>query len=370
MKVMVTGASGFIGKNLIAYLHPRKDIEVIAISRDHALSDIKEALASVDFLIHLAGVNRPKDAEEYDQVNAGLTKSLANAIRDCGRRIPVIYASSTQAECDNAYGKSKRFAEDTLFRLRDEIGSRVYVFRLPNVFGKWARPNYNSAIATFCHNVIHGIPVEVNDRRTMLTLAYIDDVMQAFLRIIDTPGEPDGYKYVEPAYKATLGEIVALLERFKLSRESLVLDGVGAGFRRALYATFISYLAPQEFCYSVKRHDDIRGEFVEFLKTSDSGQLSYFTVKPGAHRGGHYHHTKTEKFLVLKGNAEFTFKHICTGEAYGLTSQGGLGQVVETIPGWVHDIANVGNEEMIVLLWANEIFNPEKPDTITYRARA
>lgn len=360
MKVLITGAKGFVGKNLIVHLKERQDVEILTFSRADDLSMLSERVAQADFIFHLAGVNRPQDPAEFRQGNTELTSELCGAIKASGRRIPVIYTSSSQASLDNPYGASKRGAEEALQALAADHGSLVHVLRLPNVFGKWAKPNYNSAVATFCHNISRDLPIQVNDPAALITLVYIDDVIDHFLALMD--GENAGFEVV-PQYQVSIGEIAERLRGFKESRNTLITDHVGEGFVRALYSTYLSYLPPDRFAYDVPKYGDPRGVFVEMLKTPDSGQFSFFTAHPGITRGGHYHHTKTEKFLVIKGRARFGFRHMMSGEFHEIVTEGSTPQIVETVPGWTHDITNIGDDEMIVMLWANEIFDRARPDT-------
>lgn len=365
MKVLITGANGFVAKNLAAHLVSRPDVEVFLYSRENNEFSLKEMIAGVDFVFHLAGVNRPKNLAEFKVGNTDLTLEVCNGIEATGRNIPVLYTSSSQAELNNDYGKSKLAAEQALIDFSAKNGIPIHIFRLPNVFGKWAQPNYNSVVATFCHNIVHELPIIVNDSEALLTLVYIDDVISSFVAVMDGTISGKTFVDVEPTYTITVGEIAKQLLAFKNSRESLVTEPVGTGFIRALYSTYLSYLPPQNFTYEVPKYGDVRGVFVEMLKTKDSGQFSYFTAHPGITRGGHYHHSKTEKFLVIKGNACFRFRHIISGEFYELFTTGEKPEIVETVPGWTHDITNTGNDEMIVMLWANEIFDREKPDTFT-----
>lgn len=366
MRVLVTGANGFIGKNLIVHLQ-EQGIEFVSFTHDMALSDLASALDGIDFVFHLAGINRPKELTEFTQGNAELTAQLCDLIRLSGKRIPVLYTSSIQAAADNPYGLSKLAAEEVLISLEKDTGSPVYLYRLPNVFGKWSRPNYNSAVATFCHNIVNDLPVQINDPASVINLVYIDDVIQNFLRILEQ--QPTGVvrPEVSPTYKITVGELADQIRVFKGGRESMVTESVGVGFTRALYSTYLSFLRPEQFTYPLTAHADTRGRFVEMLKTKDSGQFSFFTAHPGITRGGHYHHTKNEKFLVIQGKARFGFRHIVTGETYELFTEGEKPEVVETVPGWSHDITNIGDNEMIVMLWANEIFDRQHPDTIAYK---
>jgi UDP-2-acetamido-2,6-beta-L-arabino-hexul-4-ose reductase len=363
MKVLVTGSDGFVGKNLIAHLSERSDVEVLRFTRQDDIAHLPKLVAEVDFVFHLAGVNRPQDPEEFKEGNTDLTRALCDAVAGCSKPVSVLYTSSSQAELDNPYGCSKRGAEAALNELADSHGTKVYVFRLPNVFGKWARPNYNSAVATFCHNTVHGLPIQVNDPNANITLVYIDDVIRYFIAAMDGQLPNERFVTVEPQYNISVGALANQLKAFRESRDTLITEAVGTGLVRALYSTYVSYLTTDQFTYDVPKYGDPRGVFVEMLKTPDSGQFSYFTAHPGVTRGGHYHHSKTEKFLVIKGKARFGFRHIVSGEFYECFTTGEKPEIVETVPGWTHDITNVGADEMIVMLWANEIFNRELPDT-------
>ena len=363
MRVLVTGANGFIGKNLLLHLRERADVEVVAFTRGHDVSDLPQMLSDVDWVFHLAGINRPEDPAEFVSGNIDLTKALCEAIRSTGRNIPVVYTSSIQAQGSSDYGASKRGAEGALLTHQESTGCDVYIYRLPNVFGKWARPNYNSVVATFCHNIARDLPIQINDPAALLKLVYIDDVVDDFISLMDGRAESGPFVDVEPVYQITLGDLAEQLTRFKATRDNLVTEPVGTGLTRALHSTYLSYLPPDDFSYAVPQHGDERGVFVEMLKTRDSGQFSFFTAKPGVTRGGHYHHSKTEKFLVIKGNACFRFRHMHNGEFYELRTSGDSPEIVETVPGWTHDITNEGDEELVCMLWANEIFDPQDPDT-------
>lgn len=369
-KVLITGASGFVGKNLQLHLAERKDVQVLCFTRDSDVSQLSGLLQEVDFVFHLAGVNRPKDPQEFTVGNAELTQALCQAVEavsaSTGRKVPVVYTSSSQAARDNPYGQSKRSAEDALFALQRAAGVPVHVFRLPNVFGKWCKPNYNSAVATFCHNIARDLPIQVNDPAAPLTLVYVDDVVERFIQLMDGADamvDAEGFAAVAPQYTTTVGELAAQIQAFKDSRGTLMTERVGTGWIRALYATYVSYLPVESFTYTVPQHGDPRGVFVEMLKTPDCGQFSFFTAHPGITRGGHYHHTKTEKFLVIKGQARFKFRHMQTGQTHELITSGEKAEIVETVPGWTHDITNIGSDEMIVMLWANEVFDRARPDT-------
>ena len=368
MKILVTGSRGFIGTNAMVQLRERADIEVVSFSRANDPMTLPQLLTEVDWVWHFAGVNRPKQDEEFATGNVDLTAHLASALaavaQTSGKKIPVIYTSSTQAA--TAYGQSKRQAEEHLRHLHDQHGVPVYIFRLPNVFGKWARPNYNSVVATFCHNIARGLPIAIHDPQAELSLVYIDDVIAMFLRLLDASpeaGAETALCAVTPQYASTVDELARQIQAFKESRVSLVTERVGSGLTRALYATYLSYLPTEHFAYEIPRYEDPRGVFVEMLKTPDSGQVSFFVAHPGVTRGGHYHHTKTEKFLVLTGRACFKFRHMETGQTHEICTSGDRSEVVETVPGWAHDITNVGSVDLVVMLWANEIFDRAQPDT-------
>lgn len=366
MRVLVTGANGFIGKNLLVHLH-EQGVEAVQFTRDMDIGDLSAALDEVDFVFHLAGINRPKDTAEFAEGNTGLTEQLCDLIRASGRSIPVLYTSSIQAEADNPYGVSKLAAEEALVALEKDTRSPVYLYRLPNVFGKWSRSNYNSAVATFCHNIANDLPIQINDPAALVRLVYVDDVVKDFLRLMEERPAGVVRPGVSLVYTIAVGDLADQIRAFKFSRESMVTEAVGIGLTRALYATYLSFLRPEQFSYSVPIHADARGRFVEMLKTKDSGQFSFFTAHPGITRGGHYHHTKNEKFLVIQGKARFGFRHVITGETYELFADGEKPEVVETVPGWAHDITNIGNSEMIVMLWANEVFDRQDPDTVSYK---
>jgi len=364
MKVLITGADGFIGKNLRVKLSEREDFEVLPITRSTDEDALIQAVAEADAVVHLAGVNRPRDPAEFTAENSGFTARLCELLLATERAVPVVFASSIQAVRENPYGLSKRAAEQHLTDYAVHSGASVGLYRLANVFGKWCRPNYNSAVATFCHNIAHGLPIRIDDPSAQVQLVYVDDVVAEFLSFLAEP--PQGATMLEagPVYTATVCELVRQIETFGEVRNSLITERVGGGLVRALYSTYVSYLPTEAFSYGVPKYSDPRGVFVEMLKTKDSGQFSFFTAHPGITRGGHYHHSKTEKFLVIKGSACFRFRHILTNELYELNTSGERPMIVETIPGWAHDITNTGDDEMVAMLWANEIFDRERPDTI------
>jgi UDP-2-acetamido-2,6-beta-L-arabino-hexul-4-ose reductase len=366
-RILITGANGFIGKNLIVRLNERPDARVTTFVRGDELSSLPKLVSKTDVVVHLAGENRPANEAAFEHVNAGLTSSLCHAIeqdyKSNGRHIPLVLASSTQASLDNPYGRSKLSAELSVHALSSETGNPCVIFRLPGVFGKWCKPNYNSVVATLCHNLARDLPIHVNDPAHIVRLVYIDDVITALLAALDSPALGCVQAQVEPEYAVTLSELANQIRAFSACRSTLMSERVGMGLVRALYATYVSYLPIEKFSYELTKNVDPRGVFVEMLKTPDSGQFSFFTAHPGITRGGHYHHTKSEKFLVIKGEALFRFRHLLTNELVELRTGGDTPKVVDTIPGWTHDITNVGTEEMVVMLWANENFDRVNPDT-------
>lgn len=361
-KVLVTGADGFIGRNLTLRLSElgHRPIPIVRTSDAQALQD---GVAQADIVVHLAGANRPVNPDEFMAVNRGACETLIDALEKAGRRLPVILTSSVRADDPSDYGRSKLSGEEVIRAYGDSADVPVHIFRLPNVFGKWCRPYYNSAVATFCHRIARDIPIEIHDPDAPLTLVYIDDVVAAFVAIIEN-GAAAGFHTVEPTYESSVGAVAETLNGFAHTRETGRIDRVGVGLKRALYATYVAAIPPDRFSYAVTMHRDARGSFAEMLKTLDSGQFSVFTALPGVTRGGHYHHTKTEKFLIVHGRARFRFRHMVSGERYELETDSDDFRIVETVPGWAHDVTNIGDELMISLLWANEAFDPAHPDTI------
>ena len=370
MNILVTGAKGFIGQNLCIHLKEAGFKNIESITRNDNGTSIDAKVKNADFIYHLAGINRPENDEQFKEGNTDLTQKIVDILVNNERSTPILLTSSIQAELDNPYGISKAKAELVIDAYGKETGAATYIYRLPNVFGKWCKPNYNSAVATFCYNTINDLPITVHNADASLSLVYIDDVCREFVNLVtNTPLEAKEYCLIEPVYKTTVGKVVELLSDFKQSRNSLITNKVGEGFERVLYSTYLSYFKPEQFTYDVPSYTDDRGSFSEMLKTTDSGQFSFFTAHTGVTRGGHYHHTKNEKFLVLKGIALFKFKHIITGEEYEVNTSDNVRTIVETVPGWTHDITNVGTEELIVMLWANEIFDRDNPDTVAMRLK-
>jgi len=364
MKIVVTGAQGFIGKNLCLMLEERGYSDIVRVDRETAQIELETGLHSADFVFHLAGINRPQHEDEFKEGNTNLTNRILLELEKSGRKVAIILSSSIQATYNNSYGVSKAEAEALVTAYGKKTEANYFIYRFPNVFGKWCRPNYNSFIATFCHNIANGIDIQVNDPSAEVNLVYIDDVCNELVSLVDGKHKP-GFRKVSPEYPTTVGAVADLLYKFKESRSNLVTEDVGVGLIRALYSTYLSYLTPEQFSYRVPAYGDERGVFCEMLKTPSAGQFSFFTAHPGITRGGHYHHSKNEKFLVIKGQALFKFENVITGERYELTTSEDSPQIVETVPGWTHDVTNIGNSELVVMLWANEIFDRENPDTIT-----
>jgi UDP-2-acetamido-2,6-beta-L-arabino-hexul-4-ose reductase len=364
MRVVVTGADGFIGKNLCLRLRELGRFVVTPIEVGSSAADLEAAVASAEAVVHLAGVNRPTDPADFDTGNRGSLEAVVAAVAAIGRPIPIILTSSIQAEGTSAYGMSKKAAETRLLDFAARTGNPAYVLRLPNVFGKWCRPNYNSAVATFCHNVARGLPIRIDDPAAPLNLVYIDDVVAGIVDLLDAGDGVSGFREIGPVYRATVGAVADLILRFRDDRAEALIEAVGEGLTRALYATYVAALPTDAFSYPLVAHTDPRGAFSEMLKTRNSGQISVFTAHPGVTRGGHYHHTKTEKFLVVKGEARFKFRHMLTGETHEIHASDAAPTVVETVPGWTHDITNIGDDTLICVLWANEVFDRQRPDTI------
>lgn len=377
MIILITGAKGFVGRNLVETLKCVRggkdrtrgldtDITIYEydIDTDPALLDTYTA--DCDFVFHLAGVNRPKDEKEFMEGNFGFTSTLLDSLRKHDNKAPVMISSSTQAALDNPYGQSKKAGEDLIFKYGADNGVRVCVYRFPNVFGKWCRPNYNSAVATFCHNIAHDLPITVNDPNHPMTLVYIDDVVDELIRALKSEENKDGdYCKVPVEHHVLLGEIADMLYGFKKSRETLLVPDMTKGsFSKKLYSTFLSYYEPTAFSYKLKMNCDNRGSFTEILKTVNAGQFSVNISKPGITKGQHWHHTKNEKFVVVHGHGLIQLRKIGSDEVVNYEVSGDEITVVDMIPGYTHNIINLSDtDDLVTFMWANECFDPDKPDT-------
>jgi len=381
-QVLITGAEGFIGKNLHAALQQREDIALSIFDLTNTDSDLPPMLDKADFIVHLAGINRPQHEDEFRTGNAGLTEKIVNILTVHGKATPVILSSSTQAALDNPYGQSKRVAEEAIFAYARSSGAPVFVYRLPNVFGKWSRPNYNSVIATFCHNMAHDLPLQINDPTVVLNLVYIDDVVSAFINAINsafaslgshtaacgqTPFSKEAlsreFSSVHPVYTIKIGEVVALLESFKESRAMRSIPDMADPFIKKLYSTYLSYLPTDRFSSPLKMNNDNRGSFTEFIRTPDRGQVSINISKPRITKGNHWHSTKNEKFLVVSGKGVIRLRKIGSNEVFEYYVSGSHLDVVDIPPGYTHNITNTGDTDMVTVMWGNEVFDPDKPDT-------
>jgi UDP-2-acetamido-2,6-beta-L-arabino-hexul-4-ose reductase len=363
--VLVTGAEGFIGRNLRAHLGRREDLRVIGIDVGNTRAELSAAVTEADFVFHLAGVNRPKDAAEFETGNRGLTEELVALLEARGAAAPLLLSSSIQAALENPYGKSKLGAEAAVRDYGDRSGAPVFLFRLPNVFGKWCRPNYNSVVATWCHYTTRGLPIQVNDPSTELHLVHVDDVAEAFIAALDgKPGtEADGYHLVGTSFRRKLGEIAASLAAFADSRKNLVMPPLDDPFTRKLYGTWLSYLPEEDFGYALEMRRDERGWLAEFIKSRSFGQIFVSRTKPGITRGNHWHHTKVEKFLVISGTALVRFRKIDDAKILDYPVSGEELRVIDIPVGYTHSITNIGEDELLTLFWADEIFDPAAPDT-------
>lgn len=364
MKILITGANGFIGKNLASELRNRKYNDIFEYDRDTNKELLDSYCKEADFVFHLAGVNRPKEQSEFMEGNFGFTSDLLSTLKKYNNSCPVMISSSTQAELENSYGESKKAGENLLFDYSKERGAKVLVYRFPNVFGKWCRPNYNSAVATFCNNIANGFPIQVNDPTVVMNLVYIDDVVSELINALEGNENKKGlFCEVSVVHVVTLGEIVELIYSFKKSREDISVPNMSEVFTKNLYSTYLSYLPKDKFSYELKMNVDNRGSFTEFIRTPDRGQVSINISKPGITKGNHWHHTKNEKFLVVSGKGVIRFRKIDSDEITDYFVSGDKMEVVDIPTGYTHSIENLGETDMITVMWVNEAFNPEKPDT-------
>lgn len=370
MNILITGAKGFVGKNLVAELHNHKEHTIFEYDVETDPTLLDEYCRKAEFVYHLAGVNRPQSETEFMQVNYGLTEKLLSTLMKYDNTCPIMISSSIQSLLDNPYGRSKKAGEDLLLAYGREIGAKVLVYRLPNLFGKWSKPNYNSAVATFCHNIARDLPITINDRDTVMNLVYIDDLLEELLKALKGLEEREGdYCIVPTTHTVKLGHIADLIHSFKESRVSKQIPDMQDPFAKALYSTYLSFLPKDMFGYELKMNTDHRGSFTEFLKTPDRGQVSINISKPGITKGNHWHHTKNEKFLVVSGTGVIRFRNIIgseqnnTAETIEYHVSGDKLTVIDIPTGYTHNIENLGDTDMVTVMWANEPFDPEKPDT-------
>ena len=376
MNILVTGAKGFVGRNLVSQLHNIQsgkaknygvfsDMQVFEYDVDSDPCELDVYCKRADFVFNLAGVNRPKDQAEFMQGNFGFASALLDTLKKYNNSCPVMISSSTQAALDNPYGESKRAGENLLFDYARETGARVLVYRFPNVFGKWCRPNYNSAVATFCNNIAHNLPIQVNDPSVMLHLVYVDDVVDELIAALSGNEHREGdYCVVPIVHTVTLGKIVDLLYSFREMSGNLQVPDLGDPFTKKLYSTYLSYFPKDKFSYPLKMNVDSRGSFTEIIRTPDRGQFSVNISKPGITKGQHWHHTKNEKFVVVSGHGLIQLRKIGTDEVLNYEVNGDKIEVVEMIPGYTHNIINLSDTEVLVtFMWCNECFDPARPDT-------
>lgn len=364
MKILVTGSNGFIGKNLIVTLKSL-NYQILTFDRSNDLSDLNTLTKECDFVVHLAGINRPINPEEYTKGNRDLTKALVESLRKNNNKAPIVLSSTIQSALGNDYGKSKRASEliiDEHSKLND---SKVYIYQYSNLFGKWGKPNYNSVIATWSYNISRDIPLKVDSREVILDLMYIDDVVEEIINAIKGNGSKvkDNYYSVPTQYKVSLGEIYDLLHKFLDSRSTHYIPDMTPGFETKLYSTYLSYLPENKFSYPLKMNRDDRGSFTEFLKSNDRGQVSINISRPGITKGQHWHHSKNEKFLVVSGKGMIQLRDIFSEEVIEYAVSGSNLEVVDIPTGYTHNIINTGKKDMVTVMWVNEPFDPHKPDT-------
>ncbi len=365
MNILITGSNGFIAKNLIVKLKEKK-YNILEFKRGDSLKLLRENIIKSNIIFHLAGENRSNKDQLFIKNNVLLTKNICDILKNEKLETPVLFSSSIHSDRLTVYGKSKKRAEILLNDLCKENNNPVKIYSLPGVFGKWSKPFYNSVVATFCHSITRDLEINIMEPEKLIKLIYVDDLISDFLNSIENI--QFGFKRTEvnPQYEISVKELANTLLNFKSYRENLLTDKVGEGLIRKLYATFLTYLPIEKSSYEIAEYKDERGRFVEMLKTKDSGQFSFFTAQPGVIRGGHYHHSKSEKFLVLKGRAKFRIVNILTKEYKEIYLSADKPKIIESIPGWSHDIKNIGNDELIVMLWANEIFDKKNPDTFMF----
>lgn len=360
-KILITGANGFIGKNLTAHLLQSGYTNLYLYDKISTEQDLNRFCLDCDFVFHLAGVNRPTDTKDFYEGNTDFSKVLLDTLEKNNNHCPVVVTSSVQAALQNDYGKSKKLGEDLFFRSEH---NPAIIFRLYGVFGKWSKPNYNTVVATFCYNAAHGLPLQVNDPSYELTLCYIDDILAEFTCILENPEEFEtGFYQIGTLHQTTLGNLAKTISGFAQNRSTLIMPSMSTLFEKRLYGTYLSYLERDEFSYHLTKNEDNRGWLAEFIKSESFGQIFISTSKPGVVRGNHWHHTKVEKFFVISGKAEIVFRNVSEREKYVYTVDGDNPVVVDIPVGYTHYIKNIGEEDLITLFWSNQLFDKENPDT-------
>ncbi|MCM3636541.1 NAD-dependent epimerase/dehydratase family protein [Sporosarcina luteola] len=364
MKILVTGAGGFLGKNLVAELKNQGYEDLLLYTRNQTKDDLEAYTKECEFVYHLAGVNRTKNEKEFMAGNYDLTSELLKFLKKHNNKSPVLITSSIQAVKDNPYGISKKAGENLVFKHSEETGSKVYVYRLPNLFGKWSKPNYNTVVATYCYNIARGLDIQVNNPDAELTLSYIDDVLEEFIKALKgTPSIIDNYCYVPITHSINLGDLARIVKSFKETRNKLSIPDMDDALTKKLYSTYLSFLREDDFSYALKMNKDQRGSFTEFIRTPDRGQVSVNISKPGITKGNHWHHTKNEKFLVVSGEGLIRFREIDSNEVIEYRVNGEKLEVIDIPTGYTHSIVNVGKTDLVTVMWVNECFDPDKPDT-------
>ena len=365
MKILVTGAKGFVGKNLVAELKNRGYEDIYEYDIDTSPELLDEYTKKCNFIFHLAGVNRPEKEEDFMKGNFGFTSILLEKLKLYHNTCPILITSSIQAALDNPYGRSKKAGEDLMISYAKETGAKVFVYRFTNLFGKWCRPNYNSVVATFCYNIANGLPIQINDENVELNLAYIDDVIEELINAMNGKGTcgEDNFYYIPVTHLVKLGEMASLIKSFKESRANLMIPNMKDEFSKKLYSTYLSYLPEKEFSYELKMNVDNRGSFTELFKTEERGQVSVNISKPGITKGNHWHHTKNEKFVVVSGKGVIRFRKPDSDKIIEYFVSGDKLEVIDIPVGYTHNIENIGDTDLVTIMWANELFNKDKPDT-------
>lgn len=363
-KILVTGADGFVGKNLVVQLKNHGYENLYLYTRESSYEDLGKYTKDCEFVFHLAGVNRPKNEDEFMKGNHGLTEELLTQLKKNDNPCPVLLSSSSQASQDNLYGRSKKAAEDAVLDYGSDTGANTYVYRLPNLFGKWSKPNYNTVVATYCYNIARNLEIQVNNPEARLNLAYIDDVLKEFMNALnDTATKDNDYCAIPVTHEIKLGELAALIQSFKESRSDLSIVDMNNDLHKKLYSTYLSFLPEDQFSYDLKMNEDQRGSFTEFIRTPDRGQVSVNISKPGITKGNHWHHTKNEKFLVVSGQAVISFRNLDSDKVIQYEVNGEKLEVVDIPVGYTHSIVNTGETDLVTVMWVNESFDSNNPDT-------